>query len=171
MSAFAFVNYSRFLTSAGAATAYAYQNFTINQSRIYGGVTYQFAPFAYTLGAGSKGGDRSDSSLIAGLDPISVNLFAEAAENRYLLEVKTVSLDPETFADDVLVRTELWRVAQYEMDWHQDLPQPGGALYPTQKVVLRLSSPLDATKGDIPKRRLSTKLVGALPSTGSLVIS
>jgi hypothetical protein len=157
MSAFAFVNYSRFLTSAGAATAYAYQNFTINQSRIYGGVTYQFAPFAYTLGAGSKGGDRSDSSLIAGLDPISVNLFAEAAENRYLLEVKTVSLDPETFADDVLVRTELWRVAQYEMD--------------TQKVVLRLSSPLDATKGDIPKRRLSTKLVGALPSTGSLVIS
>lgn len=157
MSAFAFVNYSRFLTSAGAATAYAYQNFTINQPRIYGGVTYQFAPFAYTLGAGSKGGDRSDSSLIAGLDPISVNLFAEAAENRYLLEVKTVSLDPETFADDVLVRTELWRVAQYEMD--------------TQKVVLRLSSPLDATKGDIPKRRLSTKLVGALPSSGSLVIS
>ena len=157
MSTFAFVNYSRFLTSAGAATAYAYQNFSINQSRIYGGVTYAFAPFAYTLGAGSKGGDRSDSSLVAGLDAISVNLFAEAVESRYLLEVKTVSLDPETFADDALVRSELWRVAQYEMD--------------TERVILKLSSPLDATKGDIPKRRLSTKLVGALPSTGSLVIS
>jgi hypothetical protein len=157
MSTFAFVNYSRFLEADGTQTVYAYQNFTINQPRIYGGVTYQFAPFAYTLGAGSKGGDRSDSSLLAGLDPISVNLFAEAAESRWLLEVKTVSLDPETFADDALVRTELWRVAQYEMD--------------TQRVVLRLSSPLDATKGDIPKRRLSTKLVGALPSTGSLVIS
>jgi hypothetical protein len=157
MSTFAFVNYSRFLEADGTPTAYAYQNFSINQPRIYGGVTYQFAPFAYTLGAGSKGGDRSDSSLIAGLDPISVNLFAEAVEERYLLEVKTLALDPETFADDALIRTELWRVAQYEMD--------------TQKVVLRLSSPLDATKGDIPKRRLSTKLVGALPSTGSLVIS
>jgi len=157
MSSFAFVNYSRFLSSAGVATAYAYQNFSINQSRIYSGVTYQFAPFAYTLGAGSKGGDRSDSSLVAGLDPISVNLFAEAVEDRYLLEVKTVSLDPETFADDALIRTELWRVAQYEMD--------------TERVILKLSSPLDATKGDIPKRRLSTKLVGALPSTGSLVIS
>jgi len=157
MSSFAFVNYSRFLTSAGVATAYAYQNFSINQSRTYGGVTYQFAPFAYTLGAGSKGGDRSDSSLVAGLDPISVNLFAEAVEDRYLLQVKTVSLDPETFADDALIRTELWRVAQYEMD--------------TERVILKLSSPLDATKGDIPKRRLSTKLVGALPSTGSLVIS
>jgi len=66
MSTFAFVNYSRFLTSAGAATAYAYQNFSINESRNYGGVTYAFAPFAYTLGAGSKGGDRSDSALAAG---------------------------------------------------------------------------------------------------------
>jgi hypothetical protein len=157
MSTFAFVNYARFLQASGTPTAYAYQNFTINQPRTYATVTYQFAPFGYTLGAGSKGGDRSDSSLVAGLDQLTVNLFAEAVEDRYLLEIKTVSLDPETFADDVLVRTELWRVAQYEMD--------------TQRVILRLSSPLDATKGDIPKRRLSTKLVGALPSTGSLVIS
>lgn len=157
MSTFAFVNYARFLQASGTPTAYAYQNFSINQSRIYSSVTYAFAPFGYTLGAGSKGGDRSDSSLVAGLDQLAVNLFAEAVESRWLLEIKTVSLDPETFADDVLVRTELWRVAQYEMD--------------TQRVILRLSSPLDATKGDIPKRRLSTKLVGALPSTGSLVIS
>lgn len=157
MSTFAFVNYSRFLNAAGGATAYAYQNFSINQTRIYGGVTYAFAPFAYTLGAGSKGGDRSESSLVAGLDQISVNLFAEAVQSRWLLEVKTVSLDPETFADDVLVRSELWRIAQYEMD--------------TERVILKLSSPLDATKADIPRRRLSTALVGALPSTGNLVIS
>ena len=157
MSTFAFVNYARFLQANGTPTVYAYQNFSINQTRTYDSITYAFAPFGYTLGAGSKGGDRSDSSLVAGLDQLTVNLFAEAVESRWLLEIKTVSLDPETFADDVLVRTELWRIAQYEMD--------------TERVVLKLSSPLDATKGDIPKRRLSTKLVGALPSTGSLVIS
>lgn len=157
MSTFAFVNYARFLQANGTPTVYAYQNFSINQTRTYSSVTYQFAPFGYTLGAGSKGGDRSDSSLVASLDQLTVNLFAEAVESRWLLEIKTVSLDPETFADDVLVRSELWRIAQYEMD--------------TERVVLKLSSPLDATKGDIPKRRLSTKLVGALPSTGSLVIS
>jgi hypothetical protein len=140
MSTFAFVNYARFLQGDGTPTAYAYQNFSINQTRTYSAVTYAFAPFAYTLGAGSKGGDRSESSLVAGLDPI-----------------KTVSLDAETFADDALVRSELWRVAQYEMD--------------TERVILKLSSPLDATKGDIPKRRLTTGIVGALPSTGSLVIS
>ena len=157
MSTFAFVNYARFLEQSGTPTVYAYQNFSINQSRTYSSVTYAFAPFGYTLGAGSKGGDRSDSSLVAGLDQLTVNLFAEAVESRWLLEIKTVSLDPETFADDVLVRTELWRIAQYEMD--------------TERIVLKLSSPLDATKGDIPRRRLTTALVGALPSTGSLVIS
>ena len=157
MSTFAFVNYARFLQPNGTPTVYAYQNFSINQTRTYGAVEYAFAPFGYTLGAGSKGGDRSDSSLVAGLDQLTVNLFAEAVESRWLLEIKTVSLNPVSYADEALVRTELWRIAQYEMD--------------TERVVLKLSSPLDATKGDIPKRRLSTKLVGALPSTGSLVIS
>jgi hypothetical protein len=157
MSTFAFVNYARFLQGDGTPTVYAYQNFSINQTRTYSSVTYAFAPFGYTLGAGSKGGDRSESSLVAGLDPISVNIFAEAVESRWLLNIKTVSLDPETFADDALIRSELWRVAQYEMD--------------TERVILKLSSPLDATKGDIPKRRLTTGIVGALPSTGNVVIS
>jgi hypothetical protein len=124
---------------------------------VYQSVTYEFAPFGYTLGAGSKGGDRSDSSLVAGLDQLTVNLFAEAVQSRWLLEIKTVSLIPVNFADDVLVRTELWRIAQYEMD--------------TERIILKLSSPLDATKGNVPRRRLTTGLVGALPTTGSLVIS
>jgi hypothetical protein len=157
MNAFAFVNYARFLEQDGTPTIYAYQNFSINDQRIYSGVTYEFAPFAYTLGAGSRGGDRSDSSLVAGLDQLTVNLFAESVESRWLLEIKTVSLVPVNFADDVLVRTELWRIAQYEMD--------------TEKIILKLSSPLDAAKANIPRRRLTTGLVGALPTTGSLVIS
>jgi hypothetical protein len=157
MTAFAFVNYARFLEQDGTPTIYAYQNFSINQQRVYQSITYEFAPFAYTLGAGSRGGDRSDSSLVAGLDQLTVNLFAEAVESRWLLEIKTVSLVPVNFADDVLVRTELWRIAQYEMD--------------TEKIILKLSSPLDAAKANIPRRRLTTGLVGALPTTGSLVIS
>lgn len=157
MTAFAFVNYARFLEQDGTPTIYAYQNFSINQQRVYQSITYEFAPFAYTLGAGSRGGDRSDSSLVAGLDQLTVNLFAESVESRWLLEIKTVSLVPVNFADDVLVRTELWRIAQYEMD--------------TEKIILKLSSPLDAAKANIPRRRLTTGLVGALPTTGSLVIS
>jgi len=157
MSAFAFVNYARFMENSSTATAYAYQNFSVNVTRTYSGVTYNFLPFAISTGAGSKGGDRSEAVLGAGTNDISVNIFAEAVQSRWLLELKTVSLDITDFSDDALIRSELWRVASYDMD--------------TEKVLLKLTSPLDAVRSDVPRRVLSTELVGALPSSGSLVVS
>ena len=157
MSAYAFVNYVRFKTQAGVFTGTPYQNFTVNQTRTYSGVTYSFAPFAVLGGGGTRGGERSRGSLVAGTDALSVNLFAEAVRNRYMLEIKTVSLDPLTFADEALVSTENWRVASYELD--------------TTRVVLRLTSPLDAVRAQVPRRTLSTNLVGALPTSGALVLS
>lgn len=157
MSAFAFVNYVRFQTVDGTNTAYAYQNFSVNQTRTYDGVAYQFVPFAVSTGAGSKGGDRSEAVLAAGANAISVNVFAEAVESRWYLRVRTVALDPVTFADDVLIRTELWRVARYELDG--------------ERIVMRLTSPLDAVRDQVPKRYLNAALVGSLPSTGSLILN
>jgi len=157
MSAYAFVNYVRFKTQADAYTGAPYQNFSINEQRVYGGVTYNFAPFAVSSGGGARGGERSSATLVAGTDALSVNLFAEAVQNRYMLEIKTVSLDPLTFADEALVASEIWRVASYDMD--------------TTRVVLKLTSPLDAVKAQVPRRTLSTALVGALPTSGSLVVS
>ena len=157
MSAYAFVNYIRFKTQADGYTGTPYQNFSVNESRTYSGVTYSFAPFAISSGGGARGGERSNASLVAGTDAISVNLFAEAVQNRYMLEIKTVSLDPLTFADEALVASEIWRVASYDMD--------------TSRVVLKLTSPLDAVKAQVPRRTLSTALVGALPTSGALVVS
>jgi len=157
VSAYAFVNYVRFKTQADAYTGTPYQNFSINEQRVYDGITYSFAPFAVSSGGGARGGDRSSASLVAGTDALSVNLFAEAVQNRYMLEIKTVSLDPLTFADEALVASEIWRVASYDMD--------------STRVVLKLTSPLDAVKAQVPRRTLSTALVGALPTSGALVVS
>ena len=156
MSTFAFVNYARFMQDSSTPTVYAYQNFSVNQVRIYGGVTYSFLPFAVSTGAGSKGGDRPEAVLGAGNNQISVNIFAEAVQSRWLLELKTVSLSVTDFSDDALIRSELWRVASYDMD--------------TEKILLKLTSPLDAVSSDVPRRVLSTALVGALPTSGSLVV-
>jgi phage-related protein len=155
-AAYAFVNYVRFKTQADVYTGTPYQNFSVNQTRTYSGVTYSFAPFAVSSGGGARGGDRSNAALVAGTDAISVNLFAEAVQNRYILEIKTVSLDPLTFADEALISTEVWRIASYEMD--------------TTTITMRLTSPLDAVKAQIPRRTLSTELVGALPTSGALVV-
>lgn len=164
MSGYAFCNYVKFLEPSGSAyveTAYYFQNFTVNGTRVRGGDTYIFAPFAIGTGGGEKGGDRSSNVLGIGASTqagstIILNLFKQAVEQRWILQVETVSLNISTFADDLLVSTENWRVASYEMD--------------TKVIKLRLISPLDAVKGQVPRRKLNEELVGALPTTGQISI-
>jgi hypothetical protein len=88
MSTFAFVNYARFMEDSSTPTVYAYQNFSVNLTRTYSGVTYSFMPFAVSTGAGSKGGDRSEAVLGAATNEISVNIFAEAVQSRWLVGSK-----------------------------------------------------------------------------------
>jgi len=162
MSGYAFCNYVKFLEPSGSTyveTAYYFQNFTVDGSRTRGGDTYTFAPFVLATGGGEKSGDRSSNVLAIGASTqagstIILNLFKQAVEQRWILRVETVSLNISTFADDQLVSTENWRVASYEMD--------------TKVIKLRLISPLDAVKGQVPRRKLSEELVGALPTTGQI---
>jgi len=164
MSGYAFCNYVKFLEPSGSSyvdTAYYFQNFTVNNTRSRGGNTYVFAPFAVATGGGEKSGDRSSSVLGIGASTqagstIILNLFKQAVEQRWILVVETVSLNINTYDDDLLVSTENWRVASYEMD--------------TSVIKLRLISPLDAVKGEVPRRKLSEELVGALPTTGQISI-
>jgi len=164
MSGYAFCNYVKFLEPSGssyAETNYYFQNFTINGTRSRGGDTYIFAPFALATGGGEKGGDRSANTLGIGVsteagNTIILNLFKQAVKDRWLLKVETVSLNISSFADDLLVSTETWRIASYQMD--------------TQLIRLQLISPLDAVRSQVPRRKLSEDLVGALPTTGQISI-
>ena len=151
--AFAFCNYVTLLQSNSTPTSYKFQNFSINEPRR----GFDYLPFAITTGAGTRGGDRSSARLVVAANQISVNIAAEAANGNYFLRVETFSLNIETLADSSQISTEVWRVAGYEMD--------------TERVFLNLTSPLDAVRTDAPRRVLSTQLVGALPTSGSLIVS
>ena len=151
--AFAFCNYVTLLQSNSTPTSYKFQNFSINEKRR----GFDYLPFAITTGAGTRGGDRSSARLVVAANQISVNIAAEASQNNYFLQVETFSLNIETLADSSQISTEVWRVAGYEMD--------------TERVFLNLASPLDAVRTDAPRRVLSTQLVGALPTSGSLIVS
>ena len=151
--AFAFCNYVTLLQSNSTPTSYKFQNFSVNEPRR----GFDYLPFAITTGAGTRGGDRSSARLVVAANQISVNIAAEASQNNYFLQVETFSLNIETLADSSQISTEVWRVAGYEMD--------------TERVFLNLTSPLDAVRTDAPRRVLSTELVGALPTSGSLIVS
>lgn len=152
-------NYIRFRSNGDYIQGYDFQNFFIGESITRNDVTYTFAPYAVTPGAGTKGGDRSDSAVVAPANPLAVNLFVEACNSRWLCEITVALLDPETFAEQFVITTETWICSRTEVD------------VGNQSAVLRLSSPLDAVDGQLPRRTLSSVLVGNLPSTGSLNVS
>lgn len=153
--AIAICNFIRFKNRGGAYTSYAYQNFFIGETRTYQNAVYAFLPFALTTGAGKKGGDRSSNALGCPANPISVNIFAEACDEGWLVEAKTVEVDPLTLSLQALITSELWFASSME------LPD-------VQRSVLRLSSPIDAVDGQVPRRYLSSVLVGSLPTSGNL---
>lgn len=154
----AICNYIRFRSTDGQYIAgYNFQNFFINENRDRNDTTFLFAPFGVTPGAGTKGGDRSDSALVAPATPLAINLFTEACIESWLCEITVVLLDPETYEEQFQITTETWVCSRPEVN--------------TERAVLRLSSPLDAVDSQVPKRTLSSVLVGSLPSTGTLSVS
>lgn len=155
--AIAICNCIRLKRAGGSYTGYAYQNFYVSQSRQIGGITYNFLPFAVTNGAGKKGGDRSTTSLVATPNGISVNVFAEASEGDFLMEVKTYDVDVQTLTVQSLITEELWSINRMEFD--------------NEKVILQLVSPLDAVDAQVPRRYLGARLVGSIPTTGRLSMS
>jgi hypothetical protein len=46
-----------------------------------------------------------------------------------------------------------------------------GPIERREYIKVTLTSPLDAIRGDAPRRRLTTELVGQLPDTGSIFIA
>jgi hypothetical protein len=157
MANLALANYIRFKTKAGAYTSYAFANFHIQETRTYNNVDYTFVPFALSGMTSSRGGDRPESALVTPCTQLSMQLLTEAVESKWLLEIKTVLLDSDTFQETALISTEMWSVTRLDHD--------------LQKINVRLTSPLDAVKGTVPRRYLHTRLVGAVPGTGNITVS
>lgn len=154
----AICNFIRFKENGGSYVAgYNYQNFYVGQTITYQGTAYIFAPFGVSTGAGTKGGDRSDAAIASPPSLIAINLFVEAAKKNWLCEIKSVLLDPETYATVQEITTETWVCSRPEIT--------------VERSALRLASPLDAVDSHVPKRTLGSRLVGSLPSTGSISVS
>lgn len=154
-------HYVRFKQRGGSyVSSRSYQNFFVAESRNFGGVIYQFAPFAISGNTSNRGGDAMQASLVSVPNDITVSLFAEAVSSRWLLEVKTVLLSRTAgtvFSEASTITNEIWACTGGNEDH--------------EKVTITLASPLDAARAQIPKRVLSSYLVGALPSTGSIYSS
>jgi hypothetical protein len=88
---------------------------------------------------------------------LALSIFQQAVEDRWLIEVRTVWLDPDTFVEGNTYGEETYAITGLEHD--------------SSRLSVRLGSPLDAVTQNAPRRVLTQKLVGALPSTGNINLS
>ena len=133
-----------------------FQNFAYGTSKAYRGRNYVYASFGYSGSVIDLQGGNLDASLVFAFNELVLNMAVDAAEERWMVDIKTVWLDPTSFrpVDDFM----------------EDTFMITGFSHDTSRLSLTLSSPLDAISGDVPRRKLSNFLVGSLPSTGDVAL-
>ena len=154
---YAIGTYVHFLDHEGVSTGNAFQNFHATGNRTFNEVTYLPAGFGFSGTTSSL----ENASITAGLE-FEINelvkaVMEQAANLMWLVEVHTVWLDPVSLDEMTAYSEEVYSVQGYSSN--------------LQRLTVNLGSPLNAVTADIPRRVLSRCLVGALPSTGSLVLS
>lgn len=149
--------YVRILDRDGKRTGYAFQNFFQGESRSYNGDSYVFAGFGFSGGTLDLQSGSITAALVFAVNELDLNVFQAASDNRWLAEVRTVWLDPDTLNETRQQSEELYAVLGFEHD--------------TSRLQVRLGNPLDAVQENVPRRVLTQTVVGALPSTGQISLS
>jgi hypothetical protein len=148
--------YISFQAAGVPVPGYAWQNLFTGQTRTYDGRPHVFQSFRISDSAGARGGDRSQGRLTLNRNQLALNVLAEARANQWKLRADVVLCDVQAGSDVRLLSRHLWRLGPIER---------------RNIITVTLNSPLDAIRGDAPRRRLTTDLVGQVPDTGQLFIA
>ena len=133
---------------------YYFQNFYVNEVREWENQKYQFAGFGYGGSSSDLQSGNIDASLVFRVNDLSLNMAVEASNNRWIVVVKTVWLDPDSLEEKANYMRDTFMITGFDHD--------------SLTLTLRLSSPMDAVTAEVPRRRLTEQLVGAMPSTGEI---
>lgn len=146
--------YIRFTLFTGGETGYAFQNFHQGDSRGYGGISYLYAGFGFSGTSVDLQGSAIEAQIVFAVSNLLLSFIQQAADERWILRVRTVWLDPETLFETSTYMEEVYQVNGFQHDG--------------SRLSLKLGSPLDAVRSQVPKRTLRQALVGALPSSGQI---
>jgi hypothetical protein len=133
---------------------YRFQNFHIAEPATFNGETYQFLPFIFSGVSISRTGDNIDASVAFPNNELSRAWAVAAIENKWTASVYVMVLNP----DDRTMGTKMY-------EYHGQVAE-GNWDETTLKIVL--NTVLDAVGADVPMRRLTQKLVGAIPMSSNV---
>ena len=137
-------------TDGNGNTGRKFQNWHVNESAD----GYAFLPFGFSGVTVSLEGDNVTSTLILPIDGLARSWTQQAIEEQWLAEIE-VSL----FSEDKDAKpTTLYKY----------IGQIASAGWDSLAIQLELNTVLDAVGFDVPRRQLHQKLVGRLPTSGSI---
>jgi hypothetical protein len=148
--------YISFQANGVPVPGYAWQNLFVGLTRTYDSRPHVFQSFRISDSAGARGGDRSQGRLTLNRNQLALNILSEARANQWKLRADVVLCDVTNSTDVRLLSRHLWRLGPIERG---------------STITVTLNSPLDAIRGDAPRRRLTTDLVGQVPDTGQIFIA
>jgi len=141
------------LTASGSVR-YRFQNFFLNRTATYNGQSYQFLPFGFSGVTINRQGDNTEASIILPNNELSRPWAVEMLDNRWLASILVLSLDPANPGTGQLMHSYSGQVSSGSWD--------------ETSLDVRLNTVLDAVGADVPMRRLTQLLVGALPTTNNV---
>jgi hypothetical protein len=146
--------YIHLISAQGTDTGFLFQNFHHGEQRTYNGKNYMYAAFGFSGGTVDIQAGNIDASIVFAVNQLDLTVFQQAVAERWLIEIRTVWLDPDTFEEGSTYGEEVYAITGMEHD--------------TSRLSVRLGSPLDAVRQNAPRRLLTQDLVGSLPSTGNI---
>lgn len=150
----ALASYISFIDQAGVPVGQNFQNFHMEATRSYEGRSYMWAGFGYSGAVVDIDAANVEATLVFYVTDLMLALAEQAMSQYWLVNVKTVWLDPQTLNETSDRVEEFYAVAGYQHN--------------LTEMTMRLASPLDAQAAELPARVLSQRIVGRLPPTGAL---
>jgi hypothetical protein len=146
--------YISFQRRDGSETFNNFQNFHKDETRTYDGRDYIYGAFGFSGAAVDVNGANIQAQLVFGLNNLILQVAQTAANEFWVVRVNTVWLNPDDFNETDRRLEEVYAVVGFEHD--------------NTRIGLRLGSPLDSVQFDIPRRVLTMRTVGVLPTTGNI---
>ena len=146
--------YIKILERTGKSTGLAFQNFHTGEVRVYEKEAYMFAAFGFSGGTVDLQAGNISANLLFAVNTLDLPVFQQIVNERWLIQIRTVWLDPDTLEEGTTYGEEIYAVIGLEHD--------------SSSLSIRLGSPLDAISQNAPRRLLTQDLVGSLPSTGNI---
>jgi phage-related protein len=146
-------NYLDFSTPSGGKV-YHFQNFYINKTATYNGSVYSFLPFGFSGVTVNRAGDNVEATLVFPNNEISRAWGLNAVQDLWIATVLVMILDPDNANNPSLM--------------HRYVGQVSNGNWDETSLQLRLDTVLDAVGTDVPMRRLTQQLVGAIPVSNNV---